>query len=191
MTASLLPMPFDPKSADVMTDSTILNSTTRNYVYSLFKADFTKTTLCYRATAHGFDVNQFHSRCNHKGASISLIKTAKGRIFGGFTHLAWRSMNTYVVDAKAYLFSVDNEEKMSVSAAGTNAIFDHQSYGPTFGSGHDFTVPSSATNANQNSYSNLGTSYPVPKYFKGKADTFLAGERNFATAEIEVWILGV
>lgn len=43
---------------------------------------------CYRATEHGWDASAFHSRCDSKGPTVTLVRVNKF-IFGGFTDLDW------------------------------------------------------------------------------------------------------
>ena len=43
---------------------------------------------CYRATEHGWDAPTFHSRCDFKGPTVTLVEVDKF-IFGGFTDLDW------------------------------------------------------------------------------------------------------
>jgi len=64
-----------------------------------------------------------------------------------------------------------------------NAIYCNSSYGPTFGSGHDFYIPNAA-NSN-NGYVNLNNTYQCPTGQNNNA--FLTGNRNFLVSEIEVF----
>ena len=43
-----------------------------------------KINLIYRATNDGDDKESFYNKCRNKGATISLIKTKKGKRFGDF-----------------------------------------------------------------------------------------------------------
>ena len=77
---------------------------------------------------------------------------------GGYTTVAWRSVNNYFVDKNAFLFSAETMTQLPILPSGNYAIYDHTSYGPTFGNGHDLYVASNS-NSNSNSYSNLGAAY--------------------------------
>ena len=44
--------------------------------------------LCWRATLHGWNVNQFHSRCDGKNDTVTIIRKGKF-IFGGYTDIPW------------------------------------------------------------------------------------------------------
>jgi hypothetical protein len=50
-----------------------------------------KLNLIYKAKKHGFKINDFHSRCDNKGPTISVIKSEHGKTFGGYTNLSWHN----------------------------------------------------------------------------------------------------
>ena len=57
---------------------------------------------CYRATVHGFSSSVFHSNCDGKGPSVTIILVGK-YIFGGYTRLSWGkrptvNKNRYIQD---------------------------------------------------------------------------------------------
>ena len=43
---------------------------------------------CYQATVNGWSSYTFHSNCDGKGPSVSIIRVGK-YIFGGYTSLSW------------------------------------------------------------------------------------------------------
>ena len=45
--------------------------------------------LCWRKSRHGWDNNTFHSLCDEKGPTITIVKVGH-RIFGGYASLSWR-----------------------------------------------------------------------------------------------------
>ena len=45
--------------------------------------------LCWRKSRHGWDNNTFHSLCDEKGPTITIVKVGN-YIFGGYTSLSWR-----------------------------------------------------------------------------------------------------
>ena len=62
--------------------------------------------LLYRATRDGFTVDEFHSKCDGKANTITIIKNNLDFVFGGFCAEQWTSEFCWVVDPKAYLFSL-------------------------------------------------------------------------------------
>ena len=48
----------------------------------------TKWQLCYRATENGWNSMSFHSLCDHKGPTVTIVKV-DDFIFGGYTDVSW------------------------------------------------------------------------------------------------------
>ena len=46
--------------------------------------------LLFRASRYGFDASMFHSKCDQKGPTITVVKSGEN-IFGGFTEKTWTS----------------------------------------------------------------------------------------------------
>ena len=44
--------------------------------------------LCYRASAHGWSISTFHSRCDRKRDTVTIIKVGD-YVFGGYTDIPW------------------------------------------------------------------------------------------------------
>lgn len=44
-----------------------------------------KFNLLYRGTRDTFKAAKFHELCDNKGATISIIKSKCGKVFGGYT----------------------------------------------------------------------------------------------------------
>ena len=116
-----------------------------------------KMTLLYRLTSDGDSASTFHSKCNNKGYTLSLIRSTKGFRFGGFTTQSWTSSGSYINDVNAFVFSLDFKE-CYFTYEGVNAIYDNSSYGPTFGSGQDFLIANQCSQ-NYSSYCNFPYSY--------------------------------
>ena len=47
--------------------------------------------LCYRASSHGWSARTFHSRCDGKMNTVTIIKKDE-YLFGGFTDIPWGKM---------------------------------------------------------------------------------------------------
>ena len=54
-----------------------------------------KLNLIYKATRDGYKASDFHSKCDNKGSTISVIKSEYGKTFGVYTNLSWNSNNAY------------------------------------------------------------------------------------------------
>ena len=67
-----------------------------------------KVTLLYSGSMHGFEASNFHSRCDNKGPTLTIIKTTQGHTFGGYTKISWDSgKDRNLHDTSSFVFSVD------------------------------------------------------------------------------------
>ncbi|KXJ08534.1 uncharacterized protein LOC110248695 [Exaiptasia diaphana] len=147
---------------------------------------------CYQSRLHGWASRTFHSNCDGKGPTITIIKVNK-YIFGGYTDVSWHTKNSYSKSVNSFLFSFVNKDnlkpfKMKVFKS-QSAIYGGSSYGPIFGGSHDIYISNNA-GSNTYSYTNLGYSYVLIKgYTAGstKAQNLLAGSYHFQPDEIEVF----
>jgi hypothetical protein len=147
-------------------------------------------TLLYRGTRDGFGASDFHSKCDDRRNTVTLILTTKGFIFGGFIPLSWDSRNAFKADdsEQSFIFSVkdprNGEPKSFPLVKSSLAICGHSSDGPRFGGGSDIYV-ADGCNQNKRSFTNLGHTY---RNDTGLQNTeVLNGERNFQVQEIEVF----
>jgi hypothetical protein len=124
-------------------------------------------TLCYKATRDNvnpgfiayanYGALQFHSKCDNRGATFFVAKTASGAVFGGYTSGAWLASTGYCnwrTDDHAFMFSVSNNFKHALVGYPDYAVYDCLTDGPTFGSGNDFF-----TNLATDAFVNLGNTY--------------------------------
>ncbi|CAF4056407.1 unnamed protein product, partial [Rotaria sp. Silwood1] len=147
--------------------------------------------LIYKASRDGFDANAFHTRCNDKGPTITIVRSNNNFIFGGYTAVSWTSDGNYKNDTNAFLFTLVNPHqipptKYLIDATKIQQTVNHTGgYGPTFGGGHDLHV-ASGSNANNSSYTNFPHSYIDTT---GKGNNTFTGARNFTATDIEVLCL--
>ena len=123
--------------------------------------------LLYRASEHGFESNDFHSKCDGKANNLTILKASESSfIFGGFTTKSWDGNSGYKSDPNAFLFSLTNKDnqpcKMKIDPKEHRyAINFCSAYGPTFGF-EEIKIASNA-NLNKNSLSDLGDIYKHPR----------------------------
>ena len=99
--------------------------------------------LVYRASEDGDKASDFHSKCDKIGPNITLIKTKKGFVFGGFTFKNWEHMPRDIDpnkpnlgsasrDSRAFGFSVNNQKIYNNEKPNEFAIWCNRNFGPTF-----------------------------------------------------------
>ena len=99
--------------------------------------------LCYDAKKNGDDKESFHKYCDNISPSLLIIKTESNYIFGGFTFGKWELIQNdeikYGEDNKAFLFSLNNKEKIKIKNS-KRAIVNDSKYGPIFGHGGAYEI---------------------------------------------------
>jgi hypothetical protein len=148
--------------------------------------------LIYRGTRDGFEVQNFHLKCDGVARTLILVKSVNGCVFGGYTAVPWVSSGGYRDDPDAFLFSLVNKENEPAKLRqfkNGQSIFCDAAFGPVFG-GCDLKIANNA-HLTDSGYSYLGSSYAHPKYAYGsvEAKSFLAGAHTFQIAEMEVFNL--
>ena len=180
-------------------DSEILNKTEkkREFVNKLLEWTGAKSmNLIYRGTRDGMTSNDFHSKCDNKGKTISLFLNDKDNIFGGYSSIPWSKEGGNKTANDCFLFTLTNIYKTEPTKfpymKGRSVYLDYQ-YGPLFGNGSDLNFgnnKSDFTLENSN-YSNFPNSYSD---ILGKGKSIFTGDFNneniyFKLQEIEVFQL--
>ena len=101
-----------------------------------------KLTTLFSTRTNGWSPAAFHSLCDNKGPSLTIVQDAGGSLYGGYTSISWTSSTGLANDSKAFLFRSEssgsgNLESIKRSGNG-NEIFQNAEYGPVFGCKHDF-----------------------------------------------------
>ncbi len=133
--------------------------------------------LLFRATRDGFAPAKFHQKCDGKGPTVVIAKSAGGHIFGGYTEAAWDSSNQYKNCRDSFLFRLSGPGGVDPSQHRIfqnfeSGIYCHSSLGPVFGSGNDMRF----TNNTQVNFDGFGSSYN--KNGTGGRFTYLAESGN-------------
>ncbi|XP_044181235.1 uncharacterized protein LOC114975468 [Acropora millepora] len=147
--------------------------------------------LCWRASLHGWAAKTFHSLCDKKGPTVTIVKDTNNNIFGGYTSISWQSLNQDVNDSKAFLFSLKNPTNNSSkllqrhSSGSRYSVRHYTGWCPLFGNG-DLYIHGHANEFRfRRSRECLGSTYTVPS---GKqCDPFLTGGKYFIASEIETF----
>ena len=162
-------------------------SMVNNWILKRMKSEGKKIemTLLYKLKTHGDAYSTFHSYCNGKNYTLTLVRTTKGYRCGGFITQSWNSSGSYMTDKNAFLFSLEFKEMYPVNKDGTNAIYDNGSYCPTFGNGHDLYIASGCS-SNYSSYCN----FPYA-YYGTKQRCLVGGVYNFKVDDMEVYQINI
>lgn len=150
-----------------------------------FKNKEIKYKLLYKGTKNGDKSLNFHTRVDGVRNTLSLVKTKKGAIFGGFTSQTWNQIGGFgKVDPLAFCFSLDLK-KIYNSQSNHIATLCSDGYGPYF----------KGVNTIFGIYNNFFTEggwcdYTTAAYSFGKFDKnfeITNGEQKFEVEEVEVF----
>jgi len=100
----------------------------------------------YVATKDGDTAAQFHKLCDDQGATVVIVLTTTGTMFGGYSSHEWGGGTSWHTSKTNFLFRLRPVMmKYTVKSSRTNyAIYTNPSYGPTFGGGHDLYIANKA-----------------------------------------------
>ncbi|EFC36938.1 predicted protein [Naegleria gruberi] len=192
--------PESPQLSRKKFESKILSDTQSKRLYTEILEGIEKgiPRLLFRASENGFTGSDFHSKCDAKGRTVTIIKSTNGAIFGGYAATSWTSNSSYCFDSNCFLFSIisgSGEERFTkmkndgIHHSNTYSIYCNPNQGPSFGGGHDICI-SNNPKAQEN-YSNLGHSFSLTGQTYGTATikSYLAGAYNFSVEDYEVFAL--
>ncbi|PFX13555.1 Aggrecan core protein [Stylophora pistillata] len=137
---------------------------------------------CWRASLHGWAAYTFHSLCDNKGPTVTIIRVGK-YIFGGYTSKSWSWGPVKLPQTGKYSYHSGGYRYHTYST------YSCAGNGPSFGGGYDIYISPYAS-SNNSSGSNLGYTYSPPyghSYGSSFAQSFLAGSRYFQPDEVEVF----
>lgn len=59
-----------------------------NWLQPVVQSKSSSWKRCWRASADGWAASTFHSHCDNKGPTVTIVKVGQ-YIFGGYTSLSW------------------------------------------------------------------------------------------------------
>jgi len=191
------PPPKPPRDVDTV----LINEQQKKQIEEWIEKKGVKWTLLFRASRDGFSSQSFHKHCDKKGATVTIVRSTGGYLFGGFTPTCWESSTPeeeknrrgHCKKARKndFLFTLTNPHGISSMKFNhrtgekiSYGIYCHISWGPIFG-GNDLFIYSDCNV--KNSWSNLNYSYFDPT---GKGNILFTGSHNFQVSDYEVFMIG-
>ena len=152
--------------------------------------------LLYQISKDGASPITFHEKCNNKGPTLTIIKTNDGHIFGGYNPISWINEAMYNECDDSFIFSLSDGMNIKPIKCPLKkymkkyAIKQNENmYSPGWGEVDNADLFISYKNLD-NSYSNLGRCYKVPKNVD--PNSFLAGKSSkWGIEEVEVFAVEV
>ena len=151
-----------------------------NWIKQKTKKNQMKFERIFLMSQNGSSSKDFHNYCDNKGPTLTIIKTNKNKLFGGFTSLSWDSKSENKIDEnnETFLYSLDLMKKYDLINHSKEAIVCNKSYGPYFG-GRDFSIEANMKEGN--TYANSATNFITNNNLeltggKGNNESFVAEE---------------
>jgi len=145
--------------------------------------------LLWKGSRDGFGCATFHSKCDGKGPTLTVIQSTDGVIFGGYTALSWdlppNNGSYNHQDNAAFIYSITKGYKVSKQNNTGYSILCHSGYGPAFGDGSDIRIYDNCNTTNENCGTGVRSGYST--YQLPSGESFIAGTKQFTVKEIEVY----
>jgi hypothetical protein len=144
-------------------------------------------TLCYQKSIDGNSSTTFHTNCDSYSNTISVVELNTGVLIGGYAGTSW-SGSGYQFDTSNFLFSLTRGYQIMAGTgiSTTGQYAQNNSYGPTFGGGHDLFID----NTMSVGYCNLGFSYACQSGTYSSStchNDFCGSYDSWTITELEVW----
>ena len=82
-----------------------------NWIEENSKKEF---KLIFKSSLNDDLIKTFHEKCDNKNNTLIIIKSSKGKKFGGYNPLLWNISDKYNNDSKTFLFSLDLKKKFII-----------------------------------------------------------------------------
>ena len=115
-----------------------------------------KFNLLFSTNKDGDSSSTFHYYCDGIFPTVTVVLDTSGRRFGGYSTQNWCQStvgSSYARAPDSFIFNLSNKQKYDLIQFNTSAVYRYNSYGPTFGGGHDLCLASSCR-SNTSSYCN-------------------------------------
>ncbi len=141
--------------------------------------------LCYRRSINGASSTTFHSMCDNRANTVTVMTLSTGKKIGGYTPIPW-NQGCYATEPtqSSFLFSLTNDYQHTLTSTNHHTC-GSSGHGTTFGGGHDLYIQSGMDVG----YCNLGHTYACRPGFSGNAcrTDFCGGTGGVPVIEYEVY----
>ncbi|KAF2071298.1 hypothetical protein CYY_007387 [Polysphondylium violaceum] len=178
---------IDQFNNSILPFSLILNHHTFNIINDWIDESYlTNFELLYHTSkTNKFNAQAFHSACDGEGATITVIETTDGCVFGGYNSQSWNSGGYFYGDNKCFIFTLVNKHgipptKYIPKENEKNFVAGHKNFGPWFGNldGSDFQIQ-----AQYGSYQQ----FPAVFDTTGKGKTTLSSTKFSVIKSMEIY----
>ena len=140
--------------------------------------------LLYKASIDGEDASVFHSKCDEKGATITVLKVLDGSQCGGYTPLSWKNDGCWQKDPslRSFVCNLDNKTKFNLRENYNHALDFHANKLSCFGG---YTLQLTDKNLSQKNGICQAQDYQIQSPF----DLIGRNESDFQAVDIEIFLV--
>ena len=140
--------------------------------------------LLYKATIDGEASSVFHSKCDEKGPTITVVKVLNGSKCGGFTPISWKKDGCWQKDdsKRSFVFNLDNKTKFNLRDNYNHALDFHDSKLSCFGG---YTLQLTDNNLSNKNGLCQATDYQI----NSPTDLIGINDGYFQAVDIEVFLV--
>ena len=97
-------------------DGNLLNVDEQRKLNEFYEKNDAHWKLIYKAKRDGFRGRNFHSQCDTRGPTMTIIKSkGDGYVFGGYTACPWSLDDGRKTDPTAFLFTIRNPHGLEMT----------------------------------------------------------------------------
>ena len=140
--------------------------------------------LLYKASIDGEAASVFHSLCDEKGASITVVKVLNGSKCGGFTPLSWKTNGCWQKDPslRSFVCNLDNKTKFNLRENYNHALDFHENKLSCFGGYAIQLTDNNLSNKN-------GICQACDYQIQSPTDLIGINDNNFQAVDIEIFLV--
>lgn len=147
-------------------------------------------TLLFSAGINGCDPTTFHTNCDNKGPTVTLIYNVNGNIYGGYNRVSWMpGSGESIYDRDAFLFLLDGPvqkpNKFTIKSPEYALTMD-KTCGPVFGQGPDLLTFQNLVTKNLNSFQLNTVMSPASYHISKETVTEITGGQ-FAAEDVVIY----
>ncbi|XP_020900714.2 uncharacterized protein LOC110239339 [Exaiptasia diaphana] len=164
--------------------------TISEYLSPVLKYNDSYWLRCWHGRTDGFGSATFHTKCDGKGPTVTIVLVKPFYVFGGYTDVPWHQTRTYSSSTVSFLYSLYNIKgyqpaKMKIKVT-SSAIYGDPGFGPTFGRGNDLHIDTWSSTTSR-SYATANSYEPPPGCPGANCIFYVDGATYFQVEDIEVF----
>jgi hypothetical protein len=154
-----------------------------------------KWERCYSMKDDGTSRQTWRNQCKTRGQNVMVAEMSNGKRIGAYTPHSWSQHNSQYrgYSGKSFLFSLTEMERLNIGTYYEYEIYNHTSYGPTYGNGHDIYFRGTMDQMSCRHPYAYGRAYPNSEWSNTNAGSqWLCGGNDYevlTVANVEMFVI--